>query len=172
MRWFVALALIGCASPRVSLHRAPVYGATQQTVEADPAVEWIERALADRGLELETDGTTRSLYEQLRRTQTLMEPEAAEPGDVLFFDLESDGRDCGNHAGIVERVDPDGRVVFREWRGELRHSYLHPDAPVLRRDAHGRVLNTFLRSLRPGEPPRRIFAGDTLCAVVRVQDGW
>src|SRR5207247_1258186 len=37
-----------------------------------------------------------------------------------------------------------------------------------RRDAQGRVRNTFLRPKRPDDPPQaRYFAGDMLCAVVR-----
>ncbi|HEU5217733.1 MAG TPA: CHAP domain-containing protein, partial [Gemmatimonadales bacterium] len=74
------------------------------------------------------------------------------PGDLVFFretyDRNRDRkRDDGiTHVGLVERVEPDGTVVFihravsgvRESRMNLRH-------PSQRRDGDGNLINDFIR---------------------------
>ena len=93
--------------------------------------------------------------------------QSASRGDVVFFDM---GDGCGGHTGLVETVEPTGRIGFRERRdGYTRHSYVTPREPTLRRDEQGRILNTFLRPKRLDDGPETAyFAGQMLCAVFRV----
>ena len=128
----------------------------------------VEHALHERGITFGTDGSLGSLYEYLRDHHRPVAPSQALAGDVLFFDM-ADG--CPGHVGLVESVDPDGRLIFRERRGaELLRSYADPGQPTARRDGHGRVRNTFLRPRLPDDPPSyRYYAGEMLCAVIRIE---
>ena len=76
----------------------------------------------------------------------------ARPGDVLFFDTRAtdadpDCDDVTDHAGLVESVEPDGRITFVEARGRpVRRSFVDPAHPTLRRNARGEIANSFLRA--------------------------
>ncbi len=133
------------------------------------ATAWVESELKDRGLRFGTDGTVGSLYAYVRGRHGLVAAGQARPGDVVFFDLGGRAR-CGDHAGVVDQVDADGRIAFREARGGVvRLSYAHPGQPYARRSADGRLLNSFLRIRREDDPPgARYLAGQMLCAVGRV----
>jgi hypothetical protein len=135
---------------------------------ATGSVEIVERALRERGLRFGTDGTPESLYAYVRFSHELVPPAQARAGDIVFFDLGEHG--CGEHLGLVEAVEGQGRITFRESRaGVVRRSFVHPGAPRVRRDPEGRVLNSFLRPRRMEDPPEaRYFAGEMLCAVGRV----
>ena len=135
----------------------------------EEATAWVEAELKDRGLRFGTDGTVASLYAYLRERHGLVPADKARPGDVVFFDLGGRNR-CGDHAGVIDEVDPTGRIAFREARaGIVRMSFAHPRQPFSRRAVDGRVLNTFLRIRRPEDPPGvRYLAGGLLCAVGRV----
>jgi len=132
------------------------------------ASAFVERALQRRGLRFGTDGTVESIHAYMKFEHRLVPARRARPGDVVFFAL-GDPETCGDHAGVVEGVDRSGRIVFGESRfGQQRRSYVHPARPAERRDAQGRILNTFLRARRPDDPPAaRYFAGEMLCAVGR-----
>jgi hypothetical protein len=136
---------------------------------ATGSVEIVERSLRERGLRFGTDGTPEALYQYVRYSHELVPPERARPGDIVFFDMGEHG--CGEHLGLVEAVEGEGRIVFRESRGGVvRRSFVHPGAPRVRRDSSGRVLNTFLRPRRMEDPPEaRYFAGEMLCAVGHVE---
>jgi len=126
----------------------------------------VEKALHARGMRFGTDGSLAALFAFVSNRFTRVPADQARPGDVLFFDL---GSGCGGHAGLVEGAEASGRIAFREWRdGSARHSYLTPSQPLLRRDAGGRVMNTFLRPKRPDDPATSTyFAGEMLCGVFR-----
>jgi hypothetical protein len=136
---------------------------------ATGSVEIVERSLRERGLRFGTDGTPEALYQYVRYSHELVPPERARAGDIVFFDMGEHG--CGEHLGLVEAVEGQGRIVFRESRGGVvRRSFVHPGAPRVRRDADGKVLNTFLRPRRMEDPPEaRYFAGEMLCAVGHVE---
>jgi hypothetical protein len=135
--------------------------------ETPTAAALAERSLRSRGLRFGTDGSPGALYALFRWSHELVVPARARPGDVVFFDVGA-GR-CGDHVGVVARVDPDGRIAFEEARdGLVRVSYADPRRPTVRRDGEGRVLNSFLRPRRPADPAgTRYFAGEMLCAVGR-----
>lgn len=134
---------------------------------SNSAVGVVERSLHERGIRFGTDGTPGSLYQFMQENHQVIPAREARPGDVLFFNL---GSGCGGHTGLVDLVDGDGRIIFREWRdGSARRSYVHPGQPRERRD-DTRILNTFLRIKRPGDgPTMQYFAGEMLCSVVRPQ---
>jgi len=178
----LAALLTGCAPiphswrlppliSRASRPRPPRPTPTRQlrpSPHAEPAAALVERVLHERGYRFGTDGTVGALHDYLADNGHPVQPNQARPGDVVFFDLGGEGAD---HVGLVESVDPDGRIAFREERdGEIRTSYVLPSAPSERRDAQGRVLNSFLRPKRPEDPPYlRYFAGELFYAVLRLE---
>jgi hypothetical protein len=123
-----------------------------------------------------TDGSTRALWEYLRLAHGTVAAPGARPGDVLFFDTRAtdtdpDCDDVTDHAGIVESVEPDGRIIFVEARGgQVRRSVADPAHPMSRRNERGEIANTFLRAKGIADPPNaRYFAGQMLCGIARVE---
>jgi len=171
----------GCAAssphPRVRRLRAPIVAAARvegASPRADGAA-FVERSLRDRGLRFGTDGSTRALWHYLRATHDTVSAERARQGDVVFFDTRAtdanpDCDDVTDHAGLVESVEPDGRIIFLEARaGQVRRSVVDPAHPMLRRNERGEIANSFLRSKRVADPPNaRYFAGQMFCGIARV----
>ena len=92
--------------------------------------------------------SVRALWGYLSLSHQPIAPEVAAPGDVLFFDTRGTGAfaECADHAGIVESVDADGRIMFVEARGgQIRRSYVDPTRPSVRRSEKGAIANSFLR---------------------------
>ena len=91
------------------------------------------------------------------------------PGDLVFFrntwDRNRDGRpnDGLTHVGVVERVEPDGTVIFIHRAGSgVRRGHLRIDRPGERADESGRVLNDYVRHADRSGAPRlagQLFAG-------------
>ena len=181
-------SLGGCATPARRAARtrrlpAPVIAghveaarfATADAARRDEGAAFVERSLRDTGLRFGTDGSTRALWGYLRLSHDTVAPERARGGDVLFFDTRPAARtpDCDDdtdHAGIVESVEPDGRIIFVEARGgQIRRSVVDPIHPTMRRNDHGEIANSFLRSKHVADPPTaRYFAGEMLCGIARV----
>ncbi len=175
---FLLLLGAGCGSTSMQRLVPPEFrrmvqtGASLDSEERGPnSAAPIERALHARGLRFGTDGSVGALYAYMRDVHRSVPAAKARPGDVVFFDVDANGLGCGNHVGLVETVEPDGRITFREWRGGFaRHSYLQPADPRARRDPRGRVLNTFLRIKRPDDPEDALyFAGEMICGVYRTR---
>jgi hypothetical protein len=184
--FFIGLLLLaapGCATTptetwqvqppvvRGSSSGPPLFGRRRRAgpEHSNSAVGVVERSLHERGIRFGTDGTPGSLYQFLHAQYPEVGAGEARPGDVLFFDM-GDGSGCGGHTGLVDLVDGNGRLMFREWRdGSAHRSYVHPGRPHTRRDG-ALILNTFLRVKLPDDPPStRYFAGELLCSVVRPQ---
>ncbi len=182
----LGLCALGCAGPRAHSRRLPAsvfQAARYQARHERPAIEpvprqdegaaFVVRTLHAAGLRFGTDGSTRALWGYMRTAHRLVGPAAARPGDILFFDTRGTGGqpDCADHAAVVERVGPAGRIGFLELRdGRLRHSFVDPQRPTLRRDESGEILNSFLRPLRTDDPPgARYFAGQMLCGIARAR---
>jgi hypothetical protein len=149
--------------------REPVAGKVD-----DEGAAFVARALRDGGLRFGTDGSTRALWAYLRASHGTVAPASARAGDVLFFDTRAtdavpDCDDATDHAGIVESIEPDGRIVFVETRGgQVRRSVVDPSRPTLRRTERGEIANSFLRPKRVSDPPdARYFAGEMLCGIAR-----
>ena len=185
----VGLCSFGCATPsprtpRTRYAAAPVTAAAHKgaaplarppSLAKEEGAEFVARSLRDGGLHFGTDGSTRALWGYLRLTHETVAPARARPGDVLFFDTRATdaGPDCDDvtdHAGIVESVEPDGRIVFVEARGgQVRRSVVDPTRPTLRRTERGEIANSFLRAKLVADPPNaRYFAGQMLCGIARV----
>ncbi len=182
----LSLCAFGCAGPRVHTRRFPasVFAAARYEARHQPpageaaprpdeGAAFVVRTLHAAGLRFGTDGSTRALWGYMRTAHRLVSPAAARPGDILFFDTRGTGGSpaCADHAAVVERVSPTGRIGFIELRaGRLRHSFVDPDHPTLRRDRRGEILNSFLRPLRTDDPPGvRYFAGQMLCGIARAR---
>lgn len=138
----------------------------------DESSDLVVAVLQDSGLRFGTDGRVRSLWGYLRDSHRKVSPERAQPGDVVFFRTRAPGNDAcddPDHAGLVAAVETDGRIDFVEAHGgTIRRSYVDPLRPRVRRDESGRVLNSFLRPRKFGDPDDSpTFAGEMLCAVVR-----
>jgi hypothetical protein len=182
----VALSSLGCATPTRTRRLAP---SIFQGAHAEPKAPrrsprrpapnegsaLVEHALHDAGLRFGTDGSARALWGYLRTSHETIAAADARPGDVVFFDTRGTGEkaECANtdHAGLVESAEIDGRIGFVESRGgQLRHSFVQPDQPTVRRGDRGQIMNTFLRAKRVDDPPTaRYFAGEMLCGVYRVR---
>jgi len=183
----LGLSALGCATPtqsRTQTRRLPastfhaarieVKGARRahKRPPANEGAALVERALHDAGLRFGTDGSARALWGYMRTSHRAIDAADARPGDVLFFDTHGTGTDpeCADHAALVETAEVDGRIGFVEARGgQVRHSFVQPDLPTLRRGERGQIMNTFLREKRITDPPdARYFAGEMLCGVFRV----
>jgi len=185
----VGLCSLGCATaaphaPRTRRLPAPVIAAAHAEAPQparrhasppkDEGVAFVERSLRDAGLHFGTDGSTRALWEYLRLAHRTVAPSGARPGDVVFFDTRAaatapDCDDDTDHAGIVEAVETDGRIIFVEQRGgQVRRSVVDPGHPTQRRNDRGEIANSFLRAKLVADPPdARYFAGQMLCGVAR-----
>lgn len=101
----------------------------------------------------------RLIYDHVRRQGLVHQGPATHPGDLVFFDntwdFNGDGElnDPLTHVGIVERVEPDGTVVFisrvadaiQRYRINLLHPHVH-------KTADGRILNDYIRRKLPSDP--------------------
>jgi hypothetical protein len=137
------------------------------------ATAFIEDDLRAQGLRFGTDGSPGALFGYLRSQHEPVPPARARAGDLVFFALGGPDQDCGDHVGLVESARDDGALTFREVRdGRVHHSVAHPTRPRIRRDERGRIVNSFLRPIRADDPRgSRYFAGDMLCAAIRIQKG-
>ena len=184
----LALAFEGCARSQVEARRSPPWAALATSAKggrrprghatlaaaATPG-DFVVASLKARGLRFGTDGSLGALWGYMRASHTVVPPADARPGDVLFFraaPAAASAADCGgapDDVGIVERVDPDGRLTFVERKDGRTHTrFADPVQPLLRRDAGGRIRNSFLRPKRVSDPPDLpIFAGEMLCGAAR-----
>lgn len=184
----LGLCALGCASPAGQTRRftsvfqaarfealRPVSAARDggRPVAGEEGAAFVEKALHDAGFRFGTDGSARALWGYLRASHRLVPAVEARPGDVVFFDTRglTPAPECADHAGIVEKVDHDGRITFAEARGgRMRRSFVDPARPSVRRDDRGQILNSFLRAKTVDDPPAaRYFAGQMLCGIARAE---
>jgi hypothetical protein len=142
---------------------------------AEEGAAFVEKVLHDAGFRFGTDGSARALWGYLRASHRLVSVAEARPGDVVFFDTRglAPAPECADHAGIVEKVDREGRITFAEARGgRMLRSFVDPARPTVRRDERGQILNSFLRTKTVDDPPEaRYFAGQMLCGIARAEHG-
>jgi hypothetical protein len=159
----------------IAAHAEAAAPPARRAARRDEGAAFVEQSLRDTGLRFGTDGSTRALWEYLRLSHDTVASSRTRAGDVLFFDTRPatqtpDCDDDTDHAGIVESVEPDGRIIFVEARGgQIRRSVVDPDHPTMRRNDLGEIVNTFLRPKRVADSPAtRYFAGEMLCGIARV----
>ncbi len=164
---FVALPAV------LVLSAAGCGGSTAVRRGRDEGAALVAARLQTSGHRFGTDGSTRALWGYLSVSHRVVPAANARPGDVLFFATRAGGGSpscaAADHAGLVEAVTGDGRITFVEARaGRIRTSVVDPTHPTVRRDARGRIANSFLRAKTVGDAPgTRYFAGEMLCGVAR-----
>lgn len=99
------------------------------------------------------------IHNHVRRHGTLHRESNVSPGDLVFFDntwdFNGDGKlnDPLTHVGIVERLDPDGTVVFiSRVANSIRRYHMNLNQPHVHKTAQGRVLNDYIRRKHPADP--------------------
>jgi hypothetical protein len=160
------------ARPEVSRREKTGVRVPSGSSDENEAAALVERRLHVLGYRFGTDGSVPALWGYLRAAHHVIPAAEVRPGDVLFFDTRGAGPQptCADHVALAEAVAPDGRITFVEARGgHVRRSVVDPGHPTLRRDARGRIANSFLRPMAMDDPAgARYYAGDMLCAAVRL----
>jgi len=84
-------------------------------------------------------------------------------GDLVVFE-------DGWLVGVVTSVRSDGTVEFIFSRGGVvRRGFLNTSFRGRRRDAQGRILNTFVRPFKSGDPPsQKYLAGELVTGYLRL----
>lgn len=102
--------------------------------------------------------STQALYALVQRHGSLRRKDPL-PGDLVFFDDTWDVNGNGlrddplSHVGVVEKVLPDGTVLFvHRIGGQIVRWRLNPARPSERADAQGRALNHYLRAAEGSFP--------------------
>jgi hypothetical protein len=120
----------------------------------------------EHGIDLYDGGATdpkangvRLIYAHMRRHGTLHQGPVVHPGDLVFFnntwDFNGDGQlnDPLTHVGVVERVEPDGTVVFISRVAEAIERYrMNLGLPHVHNTPDGRVLNDYMRRKLSTDP--------------------
>lgn len=101
----------------------------------------------------------RLIYAHMRTHGTVHHGPIPHPGDLVFFDntwdQNGDGKlnDPLTHIGIVERIEPDGTVVFISRVSDAIERYrMNLSLPHVHKTAEGRILNDYLRRKRTADP--------------------
>ena len=81
------------------------------------------------------------------------------PGDLVFFDntwdFNGDGKlnDPLTHVGVIERLEPNGTVIFISRVANAIERYrMNLDQPHVHKTAQGLVLNDYIRRKHPTDP--------------------
>ncbi len=101
----------------------------------------------------------RLIYAHVNQRGKLHQGPVVHPGDLVFFDntwdFNGDGllNDPLTHVGVVERVDPDGTVVFISRVADAIERYrMNLALPHVHQTTDGRVLNDYIRRKRSSDP--------------------
>jgi hypothetical protein len=113
---------------------------------------------SDAAGDSKTNGV-RLIYTHVRQYGRLHHGPIPHLGDLVFFDntwdFNGDGKlnDPLTHVGVVERIEPDGTVVFISRVADAIERYrLNLSLPHVHKTADGRVLNDYLRRKRTTDP--------------------
>ena len=115
---------------------------------------------------------TRLIYRHVQRYGRIHRGPRVHPGDLVFFnntwDANRDGRlnDSLTHVGVVEKMEPNGTIVFisRVSRGIERYR-LNLAHPGVHKSRDGRLLNDFMRRKRRSDPDNtRYLTGQLFAA--------
>lgn len=101
----------------------------------------------------------RLIHDHVRQHGILHQDTDVGPGDLVFFDntwdFNGDGllNDPLTHVGIVERIEPDGTVIFISRVADAVARYrMNLSQPHIHKTADGRVLNDYIRRKHPTDP--------------------
>ena len=128
-------------------------------------VRWAYRASGEDLVE----GSAGTMLSIASRARALRRGGRPQPGDLVFFretyDRDSDRRrdDGITHVGVVERVEPDGTVVFAHRASTgVKESRMNLRFPSKPKASDGHVLNDYIRrgsAKRRGKLTGEQFAG-------------
>ncbi|OQW32228.1 MAG: hypothetical protein A4E19_19530 [Nitrospira sp. SG-bin1] len=103
----------------------------------------------------------RLIHNYVRRHGTVHQGPNVGPGDLVFFDntwdFNGDGKlnDPLTHVGVVERLEPDGTVIFISRVAHAVERYrMNLTQPHVHKTAQGRVLNDYIRRKLSTDPGR------------------
>ncbi len=101
----------------------------------------------------------RLIHAHMQQHGRLHQSPIPHPGDLVFFDntwdFNGDGKlnDPLTHVGVVERIDPDGTVIFiSRVAAAIQRYRMNLSMPHLHKTAEGRILNDYLRRKHPADP--------------------
>jgi len=101
----------------------------------------------------------RLIHNHVRQHGILHQDSNGRPGDLVFFDntwdFNGDGllNDPLTHVGIIERIEPDGTVIFiSRVAGAVARYRMNLSQPHIHKTAEGQVLNDYIRRKRPTDP--------------------
>src|SRR6185437_4928722 len=101
----------------------------------------------------------RLIHNHIRQHGTLHRGSNVSPGDLVFFDntwdFNGDGKlnDPLTHVGVVERLEPDGTVIFISRVANAVERYrMNLDQPHIHKTAQGHVLNDYIRRKHSADP--------------------
>lgn len=101
----------------------------------------------------------RLIHAHMQQHGRLHQSPIPHPGDLVFFDntwdFNGDGElnDPLTHVGVVERIDPDGTVIFiSRVAAAIQRYRMNLSMPHLHKTAEGRILNDYLRRKHPTDP--------------------
>lgn len=101
----------------------------------------------------------RLIHNHVRQHGTLHRESSVNPGDLVFFDntwdFNGDGKlnDPLTHVGVIERLEPDGTVIFISRVANAIERYrMNLDQPHVHKTAQGLVLNDYIRRKHPTDP--------------------
>ncbi len=101
----------------------------------------------------------RLIHNHVRQHGTLHRGSNVSPGDLVFFDntwdFNGDGKlnDPLTHVGVVERLEPDGTVIFISRVANAVERYrMNLDQPHVHKTAQGHVLNDYIRRKHSADP--------------------
>lgn len=149
---------------------AKLVGARTITSEGRPIAydcAGVTRAIfLKHGIDLYDGGTgnpdangVRLIHAHMQQHGRLHQSPIPHPGDLVFFDntwdFNGDGQlnDPLTHVGVVERIDPDGTVVFiSRVAAAIQRYRMNLSRPHIHKTAEGRILNDYLRRKHPTNP--------------------
>ena len=106
-----------------------------------------------------TGNGVRLIHNHVRQHGSLLQGSNVSPGDLVFFDntwdFNGDGKlnDPLTHVGVVERLEPDGTVIFISRVANAIERYrMNLDQPHVHKTDQGRVLNDYIRRKHPTDP--------------------
>jgi hypothetical protein len=136
--------------------------------KADPFALTLEWANA-LGAHIPVPGAREPLLAWARETHALLPLDTpTQPGDLLVFDQIESDRDADLIAVVIARDDRNVSELVYVSGGVIRRGFIDPNRPALRRDHHGVIVNTFMRSGRRWPPKgTHYLAGELLANVIR-----
>ena len=113
----------------------------------------------------------RIIHAHIRQRGTFHQGPIVHPGDLVFFnntwDFNRDGKvnDPLTHIGIVERLEPNGTIIFISRVADAIERYhMNLSLPHIHKTSDGRILNDYLRRRDAADPSNTGYLAGELFA--------